>query len=381
MKRIFKRDGSSSRSADVVGGSKSKHKKDTTNPKNSDDKNTNNKAQATPTSSSSSRPSSSTEQARTASKSSSSSSSLLPLSGARVYVITDDFVKQREMSAFIRGLGGTIPHIEKDATHALWAATKAVSGGGGGGGGVGDSNHPRDDGDLTISKELQQTLLKFQKHNIPVVEVSWLERIAGEVNWSNVNVDPYLSPIFAMINILGDDNMDIDEDGDHRMGVAVVETVGDDDDEEELTAVTQDESIDNYTLETVVDASVTDNVIEVGLRYRPRDNAAALGKSIAQTFAALTREEPDKMEKEAIRRAMELSLLDCALVYRKPDDNPPPGGSGFFSTTFKPSSMAAAIPKPIEQTPHQILGVVSTATPKQIKAAYRKLALVHHPGK
>ena len=346
MKRIFKRDGSSSRSD--VG------KKDNKNP---EDKN---KTQA-PTSSSSSRPSSSTE----ATTPSSSSSSLLPLSGARVYIITDDFVKQREMSAFIRGLGGTTPHIENDATHALWAATKALSSGG-------DSNHR----DLTISKELQQTLLKFQKHNIPVVEVSWLERLAGlqdGENWSSISVDPYLSPIFAMITILGDDNadsMDIDEDGDHRMGgVGVgVETV---DDEEELTAATQDESID-YTLETVVEASATDNVIEVGLRWR-RDNAAALGKSIAQTFAALTREEPDKMEKEAIRRAMELSLLDCALVYRKPDD---PGG--FFST-FK--TTMAAKPKPIEQTPHEILGVVSTATPKQIKAAYRKLALVHHPGK
>ena len=278
----------------------------------------------------------------------------LPLSGAQVFIVTDDYVKQREMRAFIEALGGRTPHNLENATHGLWATTKAVS--------SGDSHR-----DLTINKDMQKQLKQCQKLNIPVVETSWLERISGLQDgerWSDVNVDPYLSPIGAMISIL-DDEDEVDDDGDVRMGGVTVETV--DNDDEERTAGTQEESVD-YTLETVVE-TVTENVIEVGLRWR-RDGIKELGRSIAQTFAVLTREEPDKMEEEAIRRAMELSLLDCALVYRKPDQ---PGG--FFS------AFTTSTPKPKEQTPHEILGVVPTATPKEIKTAYRKLALVHHPGK
>lgn len=45
-----------------------------------------------------------------------------------------------------------------------------------------------------------------------------------------------------------------------------------------------------------------------------RDNTASLSASINETYRKLTEENPDVMEEEAMKRAMELSLLDFALV-------------------------------------------------------------------
>jgi hypothetical protein len=83
-----------------------------------------------------------------------------------------------------------------------------------------------------------------------------------------------------------------------------------------------------------------------------------LGQSITSTFAELAREQPDKMEEEAIQRAMELSMLDFALVDYQPSHhrrNP--------SSSMKESRPA-----------HQVLGVPEHATPAQIKSKYRELA-------
>lgn len=85
-----------------------------------------------------------------------------------------------------------------------------------------------------------------------------------------------------------------------------------------------------------------------------------LGVSISKTFTELSKENPDQMEADAIQRAMELSLLDVALVYHNHNHL---------------EQQRAQI------LPHKILGVAVDAHASDIKTAYRKLARLHHPDK
>jgi len=87
-----------------------------------------------------------------------------------------------------------------------------------------------------------------------------------------------------------------------------------------------------------------------------------LGRSISKTFTELSKEDPNQMEEEAIQRAMELSMLDVALVH----------------TNHYPNNRKQ---KQQHQLPHDILGVAENACPTEIKTAYRRLARLHHPDK
>jgi DnaJ-domain-containing protein 1 len=89
-----------------------------------------------------------------------------------------------------------------------------------------------------------------------------------------------------------------------------------------------------------------------------------LDHSIHSTFTEIIQEQPNLLEEKAIQRAMELSLLDFALVSYK----------GRPQQQQQPSQH---VPK----SPHDILGIPSNATVAQIKAAYRELAKIHHPDK
>jgi hypothetical protein len=86
-----------------------------------------------------------------------------------------------------------------------------------------------------------------------------------------------------------------------------------------------------------------------------------LGASISKTFTELSREEPDQMEEDAIKRAMELSMLDVALVYHRHD----------------PSQQRYQQQQKQQILPHKILDVSENAHPTVIKTAYRKLARLH----
>lgn len=94
-----------------------------------------------------------------------------------------------------------------------------------------------------------------------------------------------------------------------------------------------------------------------------RDERESLSQSISQTFNYLKREDPDLLEQNALKRAMELSMLDCAIVLSSNDVTT--RGEG-------PQSGECS---------RKVLGVDANATPQQIKSAYRKLARVCHPDK
>ncbi|KAL7528548.1 hypothetical protein ACHAWF_004967, partial [Thalassiosira exigua] len=90
-----------------------------------------------------------------------------------------------------------------------------------------------------------------------------------------------------------------------------------------------------------------------------RDDARSLIASINETYQSLVHETPDAMEENALRRAMELSLLDFAIVQR-----------------------AAAKPRRrSEPSPYEILRIRTSASPVEIKNAYRRCALETHPDK
>uniref|UniRef100_A0A7S3JZX2 J domain-containing protein n=1 Tax=Aureoumbra lagunensis TaxID=44058 RepID=A0A7S3JZX2_9STRA len=88
-------------------------------------------------------------------------------------------------------------------------------------------------------------------------------------------------------------------------------------------------------------------------------NSIQLRDSITETWQYLRRESPDALEEDEIRRAIELSMLDCALCVR-------------------PRNTQSMHHK-LQKTPQEILGIQKGASAEQIRAAFRKRAKDLHP--
>jgi len=114
--------------------------------------------------------------------------------------------------------------------------------------------------------------------------------------------------------------------------------------------------------EVDVAAYLPDEMVKCQLSPR-RDTHSNLGLSLTQTFTFLSKEDPDLLEQNALKRAIELSLLDHALVVQ--------------------TNAVSAQPQEVIQmnTPYHILGLEEGATSSQIKSAYRSLAKQTHPDK
>jgi len=115
------------------------------------------------------------------------------------------------------------------------------------------------------------------------------------------------------------------------------------------------------------------DVVTSLLKVTRRDTATDLASSIGDTYNYMQQEYPDLVEEEAYQRAIELSMLDWALV--------PWSESSSSSAKTEEAQKTGSPPKSKAMSPFEILGVSEDATASEIRTAYRKRALETHPDK
>ncbi|KAL7528003.1 hypothetical protein ACHAXR_002226, partial [Thalassiosira sp. AJA248-18] len=226
-------------------------------------------------------------------------------------------MEEREsIGCAVESLGGvhvsTLDDNEnRTITHAIWIAT--------------DEDQQTDRGKM-LSHLSSETLVKLNTCltlDIPVVSSTWLMKI-GELSpgqhWSEVDVEDHIPMTIKMFN-------DVNSGKIHSSAPAPI----------------------NNALGSSTSGSSR------------RDAAASLNASISETYQNLMEENPDVMEEDALKRAMELSMLDFALVHRIPDKR--------VQTHNK------------NESPHQILRVEQNATRSEIKKGFQRRALETHPDK
>ena len=282
-----------------------------------------------------------------------------PLSGASIYILTDSEDERTasaaasDMAAFVAALGGQVVPLPEDATHALYAPSTPKS----------------EDGVATNLAILQSKIVECQAHDVPVVDSTWLERMSGlqaGEHWSQIELGSFVPAIVALI-----------DQGQTGQSLSTLDPI-------------TEQGFDGHASAPVVGSSSVSSggggnlfkrmssfgsAIRRGKRDRQpsrgsggsvggkRDAHSRMSRSLSQTAAYLSRENPEQMEQDEIRRAMELSMLDVALVLHRGESSGP--------TKTSQNAM----------DPHDILGVPRDATVEEIKSAYRKLALETHPDK
>ena len=248
----------------------------------------------------------------------------MPLSGAIIWILGSEKASEKEQHAelveFCVALGGRVVSSVSRAEIVLLPSASTAS-------------------SSSLSNEQTRILRECKQRDIPIVETSWLERVSGleeNEHWSEINLDSHVPPMVALL------------------------------DEQEENEEAEDDEVQ------VLGTRMVESVANRWHAFR-RDAQSRLGRSISETLAHLVHENPDEMEEEAIRRAIELSMLDCALVDYNPD--------AAKKTTQWTSSSSPQSGRAKTKSPHELLQVAKDASPSDIKAAYRKLARIHHPDK
>ena len=282
-----------------------------------------------------------------------------PLSGASVYILAsgdtdrdgDDAgatAAASEMAAFVAALGGQSVPLPEDATHALYVPVPVAA--------IPTDSESSSAAGGANPRILQSKIVECQSCDVPIVDRSWLERISGlraGEHWSQIELDPFVPPIVALI-----DQSDQGQPSSGGVGGGIFQRMS---------------SFGSSVRRRKRDRQPPRTSSSNGGGGSKRDAHSRLSQSLSQTAAYLSRENPEQMEQDEIRRAMELSMLDVALVLRRGDTRTAGGTASTKAAATKSQQQPA--------DPHDILGVSRGASVEQIKAAYRKLALATHPDK
>ncbi|KAL1524061.1 hypothetical protein AB1Y20_018972 [Prymnesium parvum] len=174
--------------------------------------------------------------------------------------------------------------------------------------------------------------------NVAVVEPSWLEAAANmartqrDANWNAVVIDSYVSPIMAELS------QQLAAEG---AGAPSSRGAG-------AARVAERPAAPAWRPAGPTHSDATHS-----------HAAAPFMSSLKETRSFICREQPEVVEERELRRAIELSMLDCAITLRK----------------------AAEEPGDADEPPEEVLGVAKDAPADVIRAAYRARALAAHPDK
>eukprot|EP00928_Gymnodinium_smaydae_P043979 TRINITY_DN29374_c0_g1_i1.p1 TRINITY_DN29374_c0_g1~~TRINITY_DN29374_c0_g1_i1.p1 ORF type:complete len:495 (-),score=118.10 TRINITY_DN29374_c0_g1_i1:11-1495(-) len=227
-------------------------------------------------------------------------------SGARICVLSASGVRSDEFEEFVArvvSLGGSVADCVEDATHCCLVAAGA--------GRLLDAT--------CVSAELRAQLLRARRCMVPVLEVGWLDAVAAlrpPQHWSELPLEAHVPPVMALLE---DDERDVGRQERQKRQ-----------------------------------------------RTRRTETAPALSRSLDETWSYLTREQPEEVEGHELRRALELSLLDCAVALRRTVGS----GSGSGHTARAPA-----------RRPEEVLGVRAGATAEEAREAFKRRALECHPDK
>jgi hypothetical protein len=238
------------------------------------------------------------------------------LGGVNAYILNLDHEGVGVVSTVLQTLGGSLTRQLQDATHALLIFQHETG--------------PRDE---ELRNLQENNIVTAQALSIPIVDAfRWLDvcsrKLSSHQHWSEIDISAFL----------------VSNDVVHGTGTAAVSA-----------------------------AAVSSKTHNTTIRRDARDS---LGRSLSKTFLDLVAQDPDLAEQNALKRAIELSMLDQALVVVSRNTG--------TTQDWNENAESMAISEQQQQqqpSPYQVLGLTIGASKSDIKSAYRNLARQTHPDK